>query len=150
MGYQESYYHVESLAQAAGIRQALRKWGKEAGVFYFCVERAKEPVFVGNGIASHIQAPPAGMSANYPAGSLFVVMGGDRSPYQSSDPRTCYIDQVFGLSLGDYQDHFEEVEEAKVDAALSKHPEGAADAYFVETRAIADSLAGKPEPAPIC
>lgn len=140
MGYQESLYHVDSLAQAAGVRQAIRRHGREGGIFYFCVERSREDVYLGSSCAAHLQAPPEGLEASYEAGSLFVILGGDCHPCQEDTAHMVWLDCVYSLWLGDYADHFEEVAEDRVDAALLRDPEGASGACQAASKVLVEAI----------
>lgn len=129
MGYQESCYYVEDLAQAAGVRQAVRESSQRGGIYYFGVERAREDVYLGGKAAAYEKGPREGARPDHPAGSLFVMFGGSSDPCQVSWGDMALLDMIVGLNFGPYDAHFEVVGEGEVDEALARDPEAARQAH---------------------
>lgn len=141
MGYQESCYYVESLAQAAGVRQAVRDYSQRGGIYYFGVERAREDVYLGGRLAAYEREPRPGVVPTHPAGSLFVMFGGSSEPCQTSWGDMALLDMVVGLNFGPYDTHFEVVDEDEVDAALGRAPEVARLAHDLCAHLFARAIA---------
>lgn len=107
MSYQESYIPVGSLAQAAGIREALRIYDAThgCGIEFFCAARLRNTVLPNDG-------------ERYCA-----VVGGERTPWQMSgfDTRIVVVDLDRIISEdGQYEDEFEDVPTSMLCAAAER------------------------------
>lgn len=126
MGYQESMIRVSSLAEAAGIRRALKEKVPPQLFAYFATERVLTDLRLGD---------PLDLSTDFddclvvPAGTLFVMAGGERRPYQMRVGRWHYLDDVRGLTMANYYQHFQPLDEGRVEAAWEEDLEAAQREY---------------------
>ncbi len=127
MSYQESMVQISSLAEAAGIRRALMDKGWEHWFGYFSTEKALKDLTIGNPLVT--SDDDIDCREHIPAGTTFVMVGGDRYPYQMSFGRWHFLDAVEGLTMKNYYDHFEPLDEAQVEASWDEDPEAAQREY---------------------
>lgn len=123
MGYQESIISVDCLAQAVGIREAVEEYGKKYLVNYYGTERAIKDIYLGTPWYAE-EEPLPGAYPDFRAGSLFVVVGGQRHPIQDT-PGMIWIDGIIGLRDVPFRDFFENVSQEEIDAAVANGCRGA-------------------------
>lgn len=99
-GYQESLVKVSCMAEAAGIRKAFDEWNNLYFGMYG-VERAVRDV--GPELPSRDGDMLCLPRVPIHAGDLFVVLCGDRHPYQCCSGRWFYIDGLADVVHEDYR-----------------------------------------------
>ncbi len=123
MGYQESMISVACLAEAVGVREAIEEYGEKYYVNYYGTERATKDIYLGTPWYAEDEPMP-GAYPDYRAGSLFVVLGGQRSPLQNA-PGMIWIDGIIGLRDVPFRNFFENVGEGEISAAVAGGCHGA-------------------------
>lgn len=116
MGYQESMISVACVAEAAGVRAAVREYGRKYHVGYYGTERATRDIYLGTPWYAEDEPAP-GARPDFREGSLFVVVGGQRTPLQHS-AGMIFLDGIIGLRDVPFRDFFQNVSEEEVDAVL--------------------------------
>ena len=127
MGYQESMIFVDNLAEAAGIERAIREVEEREWFYVFGTERACKNLHYGN---------PWGMNEGIlfelcrliPKGTLAVMVGGQRSPYQYHH-RMHFLDGVVELEKEELRKCFEAVDDEELEKASKKDPDITQAAY---------------------
>ena len=119
MGYQESMVEVSCLAEAAGIRKALIARRDRLWFGYYATERSIRDLELGDPWGT---PTPIEDCERVPQGRLYVIVGGDRHPYQQCCGRWSFLDAVQGLEKDNYYDYFEPLDEDRVDAAWDEDP----------------------------
>ena len=110
-GYQESLVKVSCMAEAAGIRKAFDESGDSLFGMYG-VERAVRDV--GPELPSQAGDMLCLPRVTFKRGDLFVVLCGDRHPYQCCSGRWFYIDGLADVVHEDYRAYLVPVEENEV------------------------------------
>lgn len=128
MGYQESMVEVSCLAEASGIRRALIERRDRLWFGYYATERSIRDLKLGDPWGE--PTPPEDCVCA-PQGGLYVIVGGDRHPYQQCCGRWTFLDAIQGLEKDNYYDYFESLDEDRVDAAWDEDPGTAQRAYVV-------------------
>ncbi len=125
-GYQESLVKVSCLAEAAGICKAFDEWNNPFFGMYG-VERAVRDVSpeLPSRVGDMLCLPRIPMGT----GDLFVVLCGDRHPYQCCSGRWFYIDGLADVVHDDYEAYLVPVDENEVRSSWNDDPRLAQRSY---------------------
>ena len=102
---------VRSLAEAAGIRRALVEHEDSTWVRYAATDRPKHDMRMGDCWGFPTEPEHCW---TMPAGTLCVIVAGQRHPHQHCSGRWQFIDSAQDIERGHYYDHFEAVDERRV------------------------------------
>ncbi len=140
MGYQESFVMVRSLAEAAGIRRAFKEHAARTWVDYVVTDVPKHDMQMGN--VWGFETDPE-HCWTLPEGTPCLIVAGQRHPHQFCNGRWVYIDAAQGIEQGHYYDHFEALEEERIEGAWDDDPDLAQAAYEMWSEFLLYDLSGE-------
>lgn len=128
MGYQESMIEVGCLAEAAGIRKAVIEHEGSSWLSYYGTDRTIKDLRMGDPWGLPLEE---GLEWWVRKGLAFVIVGGQRHPYQHCKGRWMFLDAAIDVQRSNYREFFEAVDEASIPKAWNDAPDVAARAYRV-------------------